>query len=793
MNKFFQKDIYLRIVLSYLAIFALIFLIGLYTYFITYKISVKNLNRYTTSLLNHLSLRVYDEIVKPLDLIQQSINRNPFYLSLFLNSDPLTNKNEIIFEIRDFCNTLKLYYTNPFITEIGVYIPKDNIIISPAFFESAELFFRYFVTPISINQREWLKLLSSSNYNYFSPPITFNLNKYIGNNRKDCIVYLHSLDNWQFDGANAKLFILIDKDKLAEYLKDISLYKESNIFILNPKGEILVSYAPNSELFLTVSKLNFKEDNINVISEINYKKKNWKCFYTIDQNAWKYIVFIPSSSFFSSLSYFRVYFILFFLISTLVGVPLIIILSQKSYHPVDEIKKILFKKINIHTNSKTCPENCSHSFNKKESIMLKEIAQILLREEEKLKQQLTSMLPIVQNSFIENLLKGNILLLNKEEYEKYQINFISDTFCVILIEICNINKISEELSLKHDLLRVIVFNVFDEVLSTDNSKCFNVILSANILAIVLNIGSNNLNITDIIKNLEHAKSFLEQNFCLYITVGLSSIKTGIESISDCYYEAETALNYKFISGNLKVNAFENLPNQYYRRKNVYVPPEIENKIYNAIFEGNKFLVENLLELIYERNIKKSEITTIEAKVLCIQLVVIFENACRLINYTPSEDLINYLEKTVISHINNETIQDFFYKIKQMFAQLAQYVEKNNLSLNRRVSIEKIIEYINKNYSDPNLSLVSIADEFKVTPQYLSLFFKEMTGQKLSDYIINLRIEKAKYLLINSTLSISEISQHVGYNYPTNFINAFKKRVGISPAKFRIISNENQKI
>jgi len=241
---------------------------------------------------------------------------------------------------------------------------------------------------------------------------------------------------------------------------------------------------------------------------------------------------------------------------------------------------------------------------------------------------------------------------------------------------------------------------------------------------------------------------------------LSSIKTGIESISDCYYEAETALNYKFIYGNVNVYAFDNIPQQYHRKKSVYISPDIENKIYNAIFEGDKMTVANLFELIYEKNIKKSEITTTEAKALCIQMYIIFENSCKLINYAPSENLGNYLEKKIISHINSETIQDFFIKMKQMFVQLAQYIERNNLSLNRKVSIEKILEYINKNYSDPNLSLITIADEFKITPQYLSSFFKEKTGLKLSEYLMNLRIEKAKYLLINSPNSINEISQQV---------------------------------
>ncbi|BCS82252.1 helix-turn-helix domain-containing protein [Anaerocellum diazotrophicum] len=780
-NRLFSKDIYVRIVISYIIIFTIIFLAGIYTYFITYKVSEKNLYNYTESLLNQLPLRIYDEIIKPLDLIQQSINRSPFYLSIFLNSKPLENKDKIIFEIRDFCNELKFHYTNPFLIEIGIYLPRDKIVITPNFFESVELFFNYFAEPISIKRNLWFKLLSSNNYNYFSKPIFFNFNKYLGNKKKSCIVYLHTLDNWQFDKSKATLFVLLDYDKLVNFLKDISIYKQNNIFIINSNGDIIVSYNNNPNLLPIVYHLNFPVNNINNITQIKYNGKIWKCFYVVDKHYWKYIIFIPSNIFFRELSFFRFYFLLFIFVSIITGIPLIVILSQKSYHPVSEIKDILFRKLNVYKNIQL--------LKKKESLMLKEIAQMLVKEEEVLKRQLNDILPIIQYSFIENLLKGNILMIDKNEYKRYQLNFISEYFCVILIEVNNINELSTKISLNHELLRFIVFNVFGEILSTNSNKCFNIILSSDLFAIVLNLTNDKSEISEILRMLEHAKFFLEQNFNMHITIGVSSIKSGINSISDCYKEAEAALKYKFVAGNFKIYSFDNLPKHHYLKKNIFISSEIENKIYDAVLKGDKLAVENLLELIYEKIIQKTELTPIEAKVLCIQIVIIFENACKLINYDPSENLKDYLEEKVISQTNNETIQNFFYKIKQMFGQITEYVEKYNLTLSRKISVEKIIEYINENYSNPNLSLTSIAEEFQISPQYLSSVFKEATGQKLSEYIINIRIEKAKYLLLNSNLSINEIAQKVGYYYPTNFINAFKKRVGISPAKFRIISNK----
>lgn len=95
---------------------------------------------------------------------------------------------------------------------------------------------------------------------------------------------------------------------------------------------------------------------------------------------------------------------------------------------------------------------------------------------------------------------------------------------------------------------------------------------------------------------------------------------------------------------------------------------------------------------------------------------------------------------------------------------------------------KIMKYINKNYSS-DISLKSIADNFYLNPSYVSQLFKKETGTTYSKYLVQLRIEKAKELLQNSGLSISEISEATGFNDYFYFLKTFKKMVGVSPGKY----------
>lgn len=116
---------------------------------------------------------------------------------------------------------------------------------------------------------------------------------------------------------------------------------------------------------------------------------------------------------------------------------------------------------------------------------------------------------------------------------------------------------------------------------------------------------------------------------------------------------------------------------------------------------------------------------------------------------------------------------------------AIYLQKDNKESDL---IERIQEYIKNNYQDENLDNSAVAEHFGISLGYLSTVFKRNTGEKLIDYIQQLRFEEAKNLLLNSQLGVEEISTAVGCTAKT-LRRLFKKNIGISPTQFR---EENKK-
>lgn len=101
------------------------------------------------------------------------------------------------------------------------------------------------------------------------------------------------------------------------------------------------------------------------------------------------------------------------------------------------------------------------------------------------------------------------------------------------------------------------------------------------------------------------------------------------------------------------------------------------------------------------------------------------------------------------------------------------------------TILSLQEYICSHLSSP-LSLELLADKVHMHPVYLSKVFKEKTGQKLSQFILEQRLFKMKELLLTTDLKVKTITELVGYHKPQNINDFFKKRFGYSPTDYRRI-------
>jgi len=98
-------------------------------------------------------------------------------------------------------------------------------------------------------------------------------------------------------------------------------------------------------------------------------------------------------------------------------------------------------------------------------------------------------------------------------------------------------------------------------------------------------------------------------------------------------------------------------------------------------------------------------------------------------------------------------------------------------------IGRLHHYI-RGHLDGDLSLAKLAEVVYLNPTYLSVLYKQQTGANLSEYIADVRLEKAKELLDTTQMKIHEITDRVGFVTAGYFTRFFKKRLGMTPQEYR---------
>lgn len=98
-------------------------------------------------------------------------------------------------------------------------------------------------------------------------------------------------------------------------------------------------------------------------------------------------------------------------------------------------------------------------------------------------------------------------------------------------------------------------------------------------------------------------------------------------------------------------------------------------------------------------------------------------------------------------------------------------------------IVKITRYLQEHMED-DISLSTLAERFYLNPQYISQLFRNEIGVGFLVYLTSIRMEKAKQLLVSTSLTITEIADRVGYGDYRVFTKVFKKSEGVTPSQYR---------
>jgi two-component system response regulator YesN len=100
------------------------------------------------------------------------------------------------------------------------------------------------------------------------------------------------------------------------------------------------------------------------------------------------------------------------------------------------------------------------------------------------------------------------------------------------------------------------------------------------------------------------------------------------------------------------------------------------------------------------------------------------------------------------------------------------------------AIDIALQYMRSRYHE-DISLEKVASVVFLTPVYFSQLFKQKTGQGFKEYMIQLRLERAKQLLLDPRLKLVDIAERIGYQDVKHFTQVFRKKYAQTPTEYRL--------
>lgn len=319
-------------------------------------------------------------------------------------------------------------------------------------------------------------------------------------------------------------------------------------------------------------------------------------------------------------------------------------------------------------------------------------------------------------------------------------------------------------------------NILNELLEESaNTYCLDLSIDKSLLFINIDKKASKEFLDMYLKKMQ---ALVKEYFQISISIVVSNFESDPANLFHLYEEVEESLSRSIFMGKnslvhcreLRMSAM-----QYYE-----YPVKKEKQLKEYLMYGKAMeATEVYLTIIQETYLYPIVIYNM----VISRIVFMINNVVNLIvKNSPTE---SFSSSIILSNLLQEvdTIEERNEKFRMLFAQIQNVVEnKKNDKLDQVIS--NINQLIEKEYTNPSFSIDMLADEVGMSTAYICRIYKRHTGNTINETLFNRRMEMARELLLDSSASINDIAEKVGFNSSSYFYRAFKKVNGVTPNEFR---------
>jgi len=753
LSNFFNKKSILSIwVLSYAIVTLIPIIICVIFYFsisnVLQEEIVKNNERALSLIQSQLdhSLLDMNEIGYELSVDDQIIN----YMS---SNTPPVSESLTILE--------RLSKTNADNLEVFIFSFVNNTITSRQSANSADSYYNSHFSGSTLSFDDWRASLLS-----LSSPSYYTLNS--ANDGREILCYTVPV----FKNSASPIGVISVSFMASDFFEINAWYDNSIYIISNLNNSIISSHnAIPEETLPAVSEFRFKGSKlINIDGQEFYASST-----PSSSNHWHYVAITSENKLLQKLLSVRITLTVLILMCILICVIIVFLLTKRNYAPVKSLLSLVNSQDNI------VLDNAGNEFDTIQNAIIN-----MQHHNTDMQNTLSSHERLVHEYAFSRILRNEFKTgANfKEATDIFSKVYNLGNYCLVLFEIHRYENLfsGQNDDLSHEQLyeqaTFIVTNIYEELLS-DFGRILCVKIGTH-LVMLINMEDSSIEgfKEKCKKSLYDGVDIISRNFKItFSAVTDYSICSRISDLHSMYQNLARIVAKPTEYENSVIIDAESLIGL--NSATPHYSSSLEERFIHAVENGRLDVAVSVIDDVFKQNEYDKSVSKEAISALMFDVTETMSKLYRRLIASNNSSGIN--DELLISRLLACTKPKAF--VEELKIQLQNLIEL--CSPNDAAALkDSIINYIELNYNDPNLSLAQISAHLNMHYVYVSQTFKEQTELGILQYIHDLRTKKSLSLLSGTDKSINEIAACVGYSNSQTYIRNFKKIIGTSPTQYR---------
>lgn len=286
--------------------------------------------------------------------------------------------------------------------------------------------------------------------------------------------------------------------------------------------------------------------------------------------------------------------------------------------------------------------------------------------------------------------------------------------------------------------------------------------------------------------------FIQSHFKFPYQSALSEPHHGTEEIWQAYRETGRVFEYQKNDEGKQVVSYREI-NLLPVDTMLKYPIDVENRLSHSVSNGDAEEACREIRLLLEEN----QANCLAPEVMQFLVSNIASSILRVAGKAAKGTALHISQKALMEACRQGESARMQEELERLVVAVCQEIEELNKKEKENQKSRLYQEakaYVENNYSDPELSVNSMAEQLGVQPTYLSKLFKEMEGEKLSQYISMVRLTHVKEMLLEdvSDIRLETIAARCGFGSQRTFLRIFKQYEGLTPTQFRELEEKKEK-